>query len=110
MRRLSLFLLLALFAACSKDEEKEPVDNSEPVVPMSNHIMTGVFEGEWHDMAEPTKGSITVSNEYIIIDELPAEGILKGILKDESSFYLNRPEKKRRNDRFHWKYLLRIIL
>lgn len=94
MRRLSLFLLLALFAACSKDEEKEPVDNSEPVVPMSNHIMTGVFEGEWHDMAEPTKGSITVSNEYIIIDELPAEGILKGILKEESSFYLNRPEKK----------------
>ena len=29
MRRLSIFLLLALFAACSKDEEKEPVDNSE---------------------------------------------------------------------------------
>jgi len=95
MKRLGLLILgLALFVACSKDEEKELVDNSEPAVPMTNYVMTGVFEGNWENMTEITKGNITVNNEYIIIDELPAEGILKGILMDINAVYLVRPEIK----------------
>jgi hypothetical protein len=95
MKRFGLLIIgLALFVACSKDEEKELVDNSEPAVPMTNYVMTGVFEGEWDNMTEPTKGRITVNNEYIIIDELPAEGILKGLLMDVQSVYLVRPEIK----------------
>lgn len=95
MKRFGLLIIgLALFVACSKDEEKELVDNSEPAVPMTNYVMTGVFEGEWDNMTEPTKGRITVNNKYIIIDELPAEGILKGLLMDVQSVYLVRPEIK----------------
>ena len=95
MRRFGLLIIgLALFVACSKDEEKELVDNSEPAVPMTNYVMTGVFEGEWDNMTEPTKGRITVNNEYIIIDELPAEGILKGLIMNLQSVYLVRPEIK----------------
>ena len=56
MKRFGLLIIgLALFVACSKDEEKELVDNSEPAVPMTNYVMTGVFEGEWDNMTEPTK-------------------------------------------------------
>ena len=95
MKRFGLLIIgLALFVACSKDEEKELVDNSEPAVPMTNYVMTGVFEGEWDNMTEPTKGRITVNNEYIIIDELPAEGILKGLIMNLQSVYLVRPEIK----------------
>ena len=97
MRRLVLFILVsALVMACSKEDEVEkPIDNSEPVVPMTNYLMTGVFEGEWVDMATETiKGSITVNNEYIIIDEFPAEGILKRVLMDVHDVYLDHPEIK----------------
>ena len=96
MKRLGLFILgLAMFMACSKEEEVEkPINNSEPAVPMTNYVMTGVFEGNWENMTEITKGSITVNNEYIFIDEIPAEGILKGILMDIHAVYLDRPEIK----------------
>lgn len=73
MKKFGIILIgvcLALSTSCSKEEEVEkPIDNSEPVVPMTNYVMTGVFEGEWDNMTEPTKGRITVNNEYIIIDE-----------------------------------------
>lgn len=61
---------------------------------MTNYVTTGIFEGEWDNMTEPTKGSITVNNEYIFIDELPAEGILKRILVDIQDAFLAHPEKK----------------
>ena len=98
MKQFGIILIgvcLALSTSCSKEEEVEkPIDNSEPVVPMTNYVMTGVFEGEWDNMTEPTKGRITVNNEYIIIDELPAEGILKGLIMDMNAVYLVRPTIK----------------
>ena len=95
MRRLGLFILgLALVTSCSKEEEEPKVVLDEPAVPMTSQDMTGEFEGEWDNMTEPTKGKITVNNEYIIIDELPAEGILKGLIVDMNAAYLVHPEIK----------------
>ena len=95
MRRLGLFILgLALVTSCSKEEEEPKVVLDEPAVPMTSQDMTGEFEGEWDNMTEPTKGKITVNNEYIIIDELPAEGILKGLIEDINAAYLVHPEIK----------------
>ena len=74
MRRLGIFILgLVLVTSCSKEEEEPKVVLDEPVVPMTSQDMTGEFEGEWDNVTEPTVGSIVVNNEYIIIDELPAD-------------------------------------
>lgn len=95
MRRLGIFILgLALVTSCSKEEEEPKVVLDEPVVPMTSQDMTGEFEGEWDNVTEPTVGSIVVNNEYIIIDELPAENILKGILMDIQSESFRRTEIK----------------
>ena len=85
---------LALSTSCSKEEEVEkPINNSEPVVPMSNHVMTGEFEGEWNNLpADPTNGSIVVSDEYIIIDELPTEMILQSMISIINISCLSHPE------------------
>lgn len=97
MKRFGLFIIcLALITSCSKEEEVEkPIDNSEPVVPMSNHVMTGEFEGEWNNLpADPTNGSIVVSDEYIIIDELPAKLILNSMIFNINMSCLSYPEIK----------------
>lgn len=62
-------LSLVLVTSCSKDE-----DNTEPVIPMASRELTGEFEVTWDYVADSTVRTITVNNEYIIIDELPAEG------------------------------------
>ena len=97
MKRFGLFIIcLALITSCSKEEEVEkPINNSEPVVPMSNHVMTGEFEGEWNNLpADPTNGSIVVSDEYIIIDELPAKLILNSMIFNINMSCLSYPEIK----------------
>ena len=97
MKRLGLVILgLAMFMACSKEEEVEkPINNSEPVAPMSNHVMTGEFEGEWNNMpADPTNGSIVVNDKYIIIDELPTELILNSMINIINISCYSHPEIK----------------
>ena len=95
MRRLGIFILgLVLVTSCSKEEEDPKAVLDEPAVPMASKDMTGEFEGEWDNVTEPTVGSIVVNNEYIIIDELPSENILKGIIMDIQSEYLKRTEIK----------------
>lgn len=95
MRRLGIFILgLVLVTSCSKEEEDPKAVLDEPAVPMASKDMTGEFEGEWDNVTEPTVGSIMVNNEYIIIDELPSENILKGIIMDIQSEYFRRTEIK----------------
>ena len=95
MRRLGIFILgLVLVTSCSKEEEDPKAVLDEPAVPMASKDMTGEFEGEWDNVTEPTVGSIMANNEYIIIDELPSENILKGIIMDIQSEYFRRTEIK----------------
>ena len=86
-------LSLALVTSCSKDEEVV-VNNQEPLIPMTSRELTGEFEVEWDFVAEPTVGTIVVNNEYIIVDELPAEGIFKYIASDIQDVCLDHPETK----------------
>jgi len=74
-------LSMALLMSCSKEKEEEIVDNGEPVVPMTSQELTGEFEGEWtcSEIAY-SKGRIMVNERYIMIEELPAENILKSMI------------------------------
>ena len=98
MKRLSIFMLvlsLALVMSCSKEEVEEPVDNSEPVVPITSQELTGEFEGEWSSVGGNLQnGKIVVNNGYIFIDELPAEGIFNEIRQDVLSICNDHPEMK----------------
>ena len=74
-------LSMALLMSCSKEKEEEIVDNGEPIVHSMNQELTGVFEGEWtcSEIAY-SKGRIMVNERYIMIEELPAENIIKSII------------------------------
>ena len=86
-------LSLALVTSCSKDEEVI-ANNQEPLIPMTSRELTGEFEVEWDFGAEPTVGTIVVNNEYIIVNEMPAEGIFKYIASDIQDVCLDHPETK----------------
>ena len=78
---LLLGLSMALMMSCSKDEEVNVVDNGEPIVHNMNQELTGEFEGEWTcSEISSSRGRIMVNERYVIIDELPAENILKSII------------------------------
>lgn len=74
-------LSMALLMSCSKEKEEEIVDNGEPIVHSMNQELTGEFEGEWtcSEIAY-SKGRIMVNERYIMIEELPAENILKSMI------------------------------
>ena len=92
-----LGLSLALVTSCSKEEVEEPVDNSEPVVPMTSQELTGEFEGEWSsEVGNLQNGKIVVNDGYIFIDEIPAEGIFNEIRQDVLSSCIDYPELKAR--------------
>ena len=81
-------LSLALVTSCSKDE-----DNTEPVIPMASRELTGEFEVTWDNRGIDTPtGNIMVNSEYIIIDKLPAESILKIIIMEMENGYYFDPE------------------
>ena len=86
-------LSLALVTSCSKDEEVI-VNNQEPLIPMTSRELTGEFEVKWEYVADSTVGTIVVNNEYIIVDELPAEGIFKYIASDIQNVCFDHPETK----------------
>lgn len=88
-RLLFAVLSLALVTSCSKDE-----DNTEPVIPMASRELTGEFEVTWDHVEDSTVKTIMVNNEYIIIDELPTEGLFKSIATDIQDACLNHPEIK----------------
>ena len=97
MKRLSIFMLvlsLALVMSCSKEEVEEPVDNSEPVVPITSQELTGEFEGQWN--CDVLSSSIVVNDGYIFVDELPGEAIFSGIRHLVLSSCDNHPEIKAR--------------
>lgn len=98
MKRLSIFMLvlsLALVMSCSKEEVEEPVDNSEPVVPLTSQELTGEFEGEWSSMSGPSQnGKIVVNDGYIFVDELPAEAMFNVIKQHIESACNDNPEMK----------------
>ena len=86
-------LSFALVMSCSKEEVEEPVDNSEPVVPMKKQELTGVFWGEWNycdDLTYP----IEVNDGYIFVDELPVEAIFYRIKQHVLVSCIDHPEKK----------------
>ena len=88
-------LSFALVMSCSKEEVEEPVDNNEPVVPITSQELTGEFEGEWSSVGGNLQnGKIVVNNGYIFIDELPAEGIFNEIRQDVLSICNDHPEMK----------------
>ena len=74
-------LSMELLMSCSKEKEEEIVDNGEPIVHSMNQELTGEFEGEWtcSEIAY-SKGRIMVNERYIMIEELPAENILKSMI------------------------------
>lgn len=86
-------LSLALVTSCSKDEEVI-VNNQEPLIPMTSRELTGEFEVTWDLVEDSTVGTIVVNNEYIIVDELPAEGIFKYIASDIQNVCFDHPETK----------------
>ena len=66
-----LGLSLALVTSCSNEEVEKPVDNSEPVVPITSQELTGEFEGEWSYLyGQSQTGKIVVNDGYIFIDDL----------------------------------------
>ncbi len=74
-------LSMALLMSCSKEKEEEIVDNGEPIVHSMNQELTGEFEGEWTcSEVAYSKGRIMVNERYIMIEELPAENILKSMI------------------------------
>ena len=61
---------------------------------MTSRELTGEFEVKWEYVADSTVGTIVVNNEYIIVDELPAEGIFKYIASDIQNVCFDHPETK----------------
>lgn len=89
---LLLGLILALVTSCSKDEV-EPVDNSEPVIPLTSQEMTGEFEGEWsYTYGHSQNGKIVVNDRYIFIDELLTDIIVLQLVDDIRDYCLDHPE------------------
>ena len=88
-------LSMALLMSCSKEEVEKPVDNGEPVVPMTSQELTGEFEGEWSSIyGNIQNGKIAVNEGFIFIDELPAEGIFNEIRQQVQSNCIFYPELK----------------
>lgn len=88
-------LSLALLMSCSKEEVEKPVDNGEPVVPMTSQELTGEFEGEWGSIyGNIQNGKIVVNDGFIFIDEIPAEGIFNEIKQQVLSSCIFYPELK----------------
>ncbi|MBQ8457487.1 MAG: hypothetical protein IJ540_07785 [Prevotella sp.] len=94
MKQFGVVLLgLSLMAvSCSKEEVEVPMENSEPVIPVTTQELTGVFEGGWSGMLDNTKGKIEVYNGFVSIDELPTKAITDHLIDDIRFAVFDDPE------------------
>lgn len=88
-----LGLSLALVTSCSNEEVEKPVDNSEPVVPITSQELTGEFEGEWSYLyGQSQTGKIVVNDGYIFIDDLFTKAVVLHLVDDIRYYCLDHPE------------------